>query len=220
MVVTLPLPPSITSLFNKELVLYLQWIAFWTFAALLIVPWLFCVYQLVTHDVGRQKRIKEILNEDTAPKTVVVMPVHNERPSSLMRAVNSIVHCDYPGACIHIFLSFDGSDAQNADYLGLVDQLGIPKVKGDHPESIDVVYQNVRVTVSRFLHGGKRYCQKQTFKLIDKIYAEYLEYNDDLFILFIDSDCILDKVCLQNFLYDMVCFPLSRSSDSNEANNS
>ncbi|KAH8759365.1 chitin synthase-domain-containing protein [Diaporthe sp. PMI_573] len=31
--------------------------------------------------------------------------------------------------------------------------------------------------------------------------------NDNLFILFIDSDCILDRMCLQNFLYDMEFSP-------------
>jgi len=63
-----------------------------------------------------------------------------------------------------------------------------------YPTSIDVTYRSCRVTVSRFPHGGKRHCQKRTFKLIDKVYTEYLKVNDNLFVLFIDSDCILDKV--------------------------
>ena len=49
--------------------------------------------------------------------------------------------------------------------------------------------------------------QKQTYKLIDRIYARYLMRHDDLFVLFIDSDCILDKLCLQNFMYDMELKP-------------
>lgn len=49
--------------------------------------------------------------------------------------------------------------------------------------------------------------QKRTFKLIDKTYAEYLRRNDNLFLLFIDSDCILDKVCIQNFMYEMELKP-------------
>jgi chitin synthase len=49
-----------------------------------------------------------------------------------------------------------------------------------------------------------------TFKLIDKVYQEYLRRNDNLFILFIDSDCILDRVCLQNFVYDMELSPGNR----------
>jgi chitin synthase len=72
---------------------------------------------------------------------------------------------------------------------------------------MDVIYKSARITVSRFPHGGKRHCQKQTFKLIDRIYTHYLSRHDDLFVLFIDSDCILDKVCLQNFMYDMELKP-------------
>jgi len=46
--------------------------------------------------------------------------------------------------------------------------------------------------------------------LIDKVYAEYLRRNDNLFMLFIDSDCILDKVCIQNFMYEMELKPGSK----------
>lgn len=70
-----------------------------------------------------------------------------------------------------------------------------------------MTYKAARVTVSRFAHGGKRHCQKATFRLIDGVYAEYLRRNDNLFILFIDSDCMLDSVCLQNFVYDMELSP-------------
>ncbi|KAF4971855.1 hypothetical protein FSARC_1458 [Fusarium sarcochroum] len=76
-----------------------------------------------------------------------------------------------------------------------------------YPKTIDVTYRSARVTISRFEHGGKRNCQKLTFKLIDLVYEQYLKRNDNLFILFIDSDCILDKVCLQNFVYDMELSP-------------
>ena len=43
-----------------------------------------------------------------------------------------------------------------------------------------------------------------TFRLIDKVYHEYLKRNDNLLILLIDFDCILDRVYLQNFLFDML----------------
>lgn len=39
------------------------------------------------------------------------------------------------------------------------------------------------------------------------MYAEYLRRNDNLFLLFIDSDCILDRVCIQNFVYEMELKP-------------
>ena len=206
MLVTLPLPAQVTQHFPESMVSFLQWFAFWAFAGLLTIPWLFCVYQLVINDIGRNKRIKTLLDEDSAPKTVIVMPVYKEHPDVLLTAIDSVVDCDYPPSCLHVFLSFDG-DEENELYLKTLENLGIPLTLETYPRSIDVNYRDARVTVSRFVHGGKRKCQKSTFKLIDKIYTDYLKRNDNLFILFIDSDCILDKVCIQNFMYEMELKP-------------
>lgn len=206
MVVTLPLPSQIVSYWPDEMVDFLMWFAFWSFAGLLTVPWLFCVYQLVTHQLGRTKRIKQLLDEDSAPKVVIVMPCYKEEPDVLITAINSVVDCDYPPSCIHVFLSFDG-DQEDELYLTAIERLGVPLTLETYPKSIDVAYKDARITVSRFPHGGKRNCQKATYKLIDRVYSEYLKMNDNLFILFIDSDCILDRMCLQNFLYDMEFSP-------------
>lgn len=210
LVVTLPLPGLITKHFPHTFVAFLQWFAFWSFSALLTIPWLLCIYQLVTNSLGRTRKIKHILDEIAAPKVVIVMPCYKEEPEILLRTVNSLVTCDYPQACLHIFLSFDG-DQEDELYLNTIEQLGVPLVRrSGYPTSIDVSYRSTRVTISRFSHGGKRHCQKYTFKLIDKIYAEYLKVNDNLFVLFIDSDCILDRVCIQNFMYEMELKPGSK----------
>lgn len=206
MVVTLPLPHQVTRYWPESAVSGLQWFAFWSFAVLLTVPWLFCIYQLVTNQLGRTKRIKLVLDDVTAPKVVIVMPCYREEPEVLVTAINSVVDCDYPAACIHVFLSFDG-DQQDELYLNTIANLGVPETGVPYPKSIDVMYKSARITVSRFRHGGKRHCQKMTFRLIDKVYERYLKRNDNLFILFIDSDCILDRVCLQNFIYDMELSP-------------
>lgn len=206
MVVTLPLPYAITRTFPPRLVWFLQWFAFWTFAALLIIPWLVCVYRLVTNSLGRKKRIKQILDVRSAPKTVIVMPVYKEEPPVLIKAIDSVVDCDYPTECIHVFLSFDGDQVDEL-YLKMVEHLGVPINLKSYPQSIDVTYKSSRITISRFKHGGKRNCQRQTFRLIDKVYENYLKRNDDLFLLFIDSDCILDRFCLQNFMWDMELKP-------------
>ncbi|KAF5659341.1 chitin synthase [Fusarium heterosporum] len=206
MVVTLPLPDRVTEIWPDDMVSFLQWFAFWAFAILLTVPWLFCIYQVVTKELGRTKRMKQVLDDIIAPKVVIVMPCYREEPEILVKAINSVVDCDYPPACIHVFLSFDG-DEEDDLYLNTIDQLGVTLKTKSYPKSIDVTYRSARVTVSRFPHGGKRHCQKSTFKLIDRVYREYLKRNDNLFILFIDSDCILDKVCLQNFVYDMELSP-------------
>jgi chitin synthase len=209
MIVTLPLPATITQYFPETLVSTLRWFAFWTFAGLLVVPWLLCVYRLATTSLGRTKSINHVLDERTAPKIVVVMPVYKEEPDVLLTAINSVVDCEYPSSCIHVFLSFDGDQIDEL-YLKTVGRLGVPLSLEEIPMSIDVVYNGARMTISRFPHGGKRKCQKATFKLIDKIYTNYVARNDDLFILFIDSDCILDKVCIQNFLYEMELKPGSK----------
>ena len=206
MVVTLPLPTEVTQYFPESMVSFLQWFGFWSFAVLLTVPWLFCVFQLVTHQLGRTKRIKEVLDEQSAPKVVIVMPCYKEDPDILVTAIDSVVDCDYPPSCIHVFVSFDG-DQEDELYLNTIEKLGVPLSLDTYPKSIDVTYRTARITVSRFPHGGKRHCQKATFKLIDRVYTEYLKRNDNLFILFIDSDCILDRVCLQNFVYDMELSP-------------
>ncbi|OKL64376.1 Chitin synthase D [Talaromyces atroroseus] len=206
MVVTLPLPLVITRHFPWPMVYFLQWFAFYTFSIILLVPWVLCMYRLVTNEIGRSNRVKEVLHESNTPKVVVVMPVYNEEPGVLIKAIDSVVGSDYPSSCLHVFLSFDGEPTERLWKL-VATQLGIPVSAKKKNQSIDVIYNSVRVTVSRFPHGGKRHCQKRTFRLIDRIYVDYLAYNDDLFILFIDSDCILDKVCIQNFMYDMELKP-------------
>jgi len=184
---------------------WLQWFAFFTFAVLLTIPWLICAYRIVLYPVGRKKQINYLLN-DKAPKVMVVMPVYKEPPESLFKALDSVVTCEYPTSCLHVFMSFDGDDVDEL-YLQLLGRLGIPITLEKYPQSIDVLYNKVRVTVSRFPHGGKRHAQKATFRLIEKIYQRYIARKDDLFILFIDSDCILDKVCIQNFMYEMELKP-------------
>lgn len=209
MIVTLPLPSQVSRHFPPRAVYFFQWFAFWSFSILLIGPWLMCVYRLVTSSLGRRKRVKNVLDERTAPKTVVVMPAYKEEPDVLIKAIDSVVDCDYPAGCIHVFLSYDGGGVDEP-YLQVIQHLGIPVSLQEYPSNIDVVYKGARVTVSRFPHGGKRKCQKNTFKLIDNVYAKYIKQHDDLFVLFIDSDCILDRVCLQNFMYDMELKPGSK----------
>ena len=137
MIVTLPLPPQITQYFPQPLVSFLSWFAFWTFACLLTIPWLFCVFQLITHNLGRQRRIKTVLDEVSAPKTVIVMPCYKEDPEVLLTAINSVVDCDYPASCIHVFLSFDG-DQEDELYLKTIENLGVPLTLRSYPKSIDV----------------------------------------------------------------------------------
>lgn len=68
MAVTLPLPSQVVRYFPAKMIDALQWFAFWAFACLLTVPWLLCVYQLVTHNVGRSRKISSVLDAASAPK--------------------------------------------------------------------------------------------------------------------------------------------------------
>ena len=137
------------------------------------------------------------------------MPCYKEEPEVLLRTVDSIVDCDYPPSCLHIFLSFDGQQEDEL-FLNTIENLGVPITLEKYPRSIDVVYRRCRVTVSRWHHRGKRHTQKKTYELINKVYAEYLRRNDNLFLLFIDSDCVLDRLCIQNFMYEMELKPASK----------
>ncbi|KAK7207404.1 chitin synthase D [Myxozyma melibiosi] len=219
MAVTVPLPRQLTGYIPDSFVDPLQLFACVAFSILLGVPWLLCIYHLLRHSIGPKQRlvslhppfsnssltpprIKEELTAATAPKVVVVMPCYHEIPEVLMTAINSACDADYPKSCLHLYVSFDGADIDDL-YLSTLSSLGIALPLKTYPVSIDLVYRGVRITVSRFVHGGKRHCQKKSFRLIDKMYSSYLTTRDDLFILFIDSDIILDKFCVQNFIYEM-----------------
>ncbi|KZF23365.1 glycosyltransferase family 2 protein [Xylona heveae TC161] len=188
------------------MVWFFQWFAFWTFAALLMLPWMLAVYSHVIHSLGRKKLANIVLNEHTAPKVIIFMPCYNEQLDVLLTAIDSIVECDYPTPCLHIFLSFDGEQEKDS-YAKTLERLDIPASISKYPGAIDIVRNGVRITVSKFPHGGKRHCQKLTFQLAEKMYGEYAAQRDDLFVLFIDSDCILNDVCIQNFMYEMELKP-------------
>lgn len=206
MILTLPLPSHIVQLWPANLVIVLQWIAFGSFAVALSIPWLFCIYQLATTQISPRKRFGELFNDAAVPRVVVVMPCYKEEKDVLIQAVDSVTDCDYPPACLHLFLSFDG-DQQDELYMNTISHMGVPLDKESYPTNIDITYKSVRVTVSRFSHGGKRHCQKETFQVVDQVYRSYIPSRDNIFILFIDSDCVLDAICIQNFIYGMELSP-------------
>ena len=197
LIISLPLANHLTNTLPSSVITGFQSFAFACLSAALAIPWLICIYQLIIHNLGRPKAVEFLVDDHSAPKVVVIMPCYKEMPDLLLRTVNSIVESEYPKSCIHVFLSFDGEDEDRL-YLETIEQLGVPLVRNSgFPISIDVLFKEVRITISRFEHGGKRHCQKRTFKLVSKIYGQYMSVNDDIFVLLIDSDCILDKYCIQ-----------------------
>ncbi|KAK6525928.1 hypothetical protein TWF281_010971 [Arthrobotrys megalospora] len=206
LIVSIPLPASLRARLPDYWASLLELIAFYAFVVLLLFPACIIIYNIFNKDVGRKARYASLLTDD-APKVIIIMPCYNEAAENVMKCINSIAGQDYPMTCIHICLSFD-SDEISPEYLEVLTRLGVPTLrKNRYPSSIDVRYQGTRVTVSRYKHGGKRHTQKKTFQMIDRLYEKYLERRDDVYLLFIDSDCVLDRYCVQNFMYEMDFLP-------------
>ena len=111
MIVILPLPPPMLIDVPSTAIYGLQWTAFWVLATVLVVPWLLCLYQLITNSVGRGLLVEHVFVADLAPKVIVVMPCYKETPTILLRTIDSLVDCDYPSSCVHVFISFDGDNS-------------------------------------------------------------------------------------------------------------
>ena len=167
------------------------------------------------------KKIKLKLDKVT-PMVVILMPIYNEEPNALFRAVESAVRCDYPSSKKHIFLSFD-EEKETALYFALLKKLKIlskdvtkeiqqglaayelelrKRDSESHikifPPQLEWMVEGVRVTVCRFPHEGKSPTQGKSFKLTNTIYREKEAGNT--FILFIDSDIILHDNPVHNFV--------------------
>ncbi|KAK6507730.1 hypothetical protein TWF481_006152 [Arthrobotrys musiformis] len=213
LIVSIPLPASLRARFPVSWSNVLDLVAFYAFIVLLLVPAFMTIYNVFNRKIGRKSRYNTLLTDD-APKVIVIMPCYNESAENVMKCINSVIQQEYPMTCIHICLSFDSDDV-GADYLEVLNQLGVPVIrKSKYPVSIDVRYGGSRVTVSRYKHGGKRHTQKKTFQMIDRLYEKYLKLQDDVYLLFIDSDCILDQFCVQNFMYEMDFLPKRRKEQS------
>ncbi|KAF3316822.1 hypothetical protein TWF173_001485 [Orbilia oligospora] len=211
LIVSVPLPASIRAGLPDTWAPLLQLVAFYAFVVLLLFPGGIIIYNMFNKQVGRKARYANLLTDDS-PKVVIIMPCYNESTENVMKCIDSITNQEYPMTCLHICLSFD-SDEISPEYLEVLTRLGVPGIrKSKYPISIDVRYQGTRVTVSRYKHGGKRHTQKKTFQMVDRLYEKYLERQDDVYLLFIDSDCVLDKYCIQNFMYDMNFLPKKKKS--------
>ncbi|KAJ6258269.1 Chitin synthase [Drechslerella dactyloides] len=210
LIVSIPLPAALRARLPDSWATLLELIAFYAFVVLLLFPASIIIFNMFNRTIGRKALYASLLTDD-APKIAIIMPCYNELAENVMKCINSIAGQDYPMSCLHVCLSFD-SDEVNKEYLEVLNRLGVPTVrKNKYPVSIDVRFQGMRVTVSRYKHGGKRHTQKKTFQMIDKLYEKYLERRDDVYLLFIDSDCVLDRYCVQNFMYDMDFIPRQKN---------
>ena len=76
--------------------------------------------------------------------------------------------------------------------------MNISSVQCDQqPVTISVTVEGMRVTVSTFVHAGKRLTQSQTYNLIRDAYAGM---GANAYVLSMDSDVYLDPDCIQNVI--------------------
>jgi len=134
-------------------------------------------------------------------------------PQVLLAATISVCESKYPKQRLHIYLSFD-DDAISPLYLKTLQNLQVPSIPdNNYPYTMDIQFRGVRFTLSRFPHSGKRLTQRSTFDLIEQHYVKEIAYvmetpfymqKDPIFLLFLDSDIILDSLAIQEFVLHMM----------------
>ncbi|KAJ3124971.1 hypothetical protein HK098_000691 [Nowakowskiella sp. JEL0407] len=69
----------------------------------------------------------------------------------------------------------------------------------DIPTQITVTFEGLCVTICRFPHNGKRATQAKTFKMMNKMYGGKGSNTERTFVLYIDSDIILETNAIYEF---------------------
>jgi cellulose synthase/poly-beta-1,6-N-acetylglucosamine synthase-like glycosyltransferase len=128
------------------------------------------------------------------------MPIYNEKPASLIEAVQSIIDVVYPKESIVVYLSFD-SEEESPLFMCLMEFLtNKPFPMGGYPRRTVITHANIIFVINRFSHGGKRNVQAMTYK---EIVDTYKGMERGIFVILIDSDIILYPDCLLEFLHAM-----------------
>ncbi|KAI8810570.1 chitin synthase-domain-containing protein [Cladochytrium replicatum] len=214
-IVNLPIPYS-GSVLPQDLTDWSLWVTGGIYMALIVLPVLASIVTMIrgTTRVGN----KLVFNPDAAPMVVGIVPVYNELPVLLLAAIRTFAASKYPKTRLHLIVAFD-DDRETPLYLETIKSLD-PNIvahyslKGEgvptYPPELEFNVDNVRITVCRFPHGGKRLTQSQAFVVLEKHYfgpypttAEIIPPNN-LMVLFIDSDIVLDELAVANFVEDMV----------------
>lgn len=133
----------------------------------------------------------------------IIMPIYNENPDALLKTITSVINLDYPKHLIHLYLSFD----EGIPEQGKSNSEGCKKLMEHYSINIfnkdyrtDLIDSNIQISFCRFNHGGKKSAQYSAFKEIEKDHVNLIES----LIFFIDSDVILHKDSLNQFIYYMV----------------
>ncbi|KAJ9088875.1 hypothetical protein DSO57_1018710 [Entomophthora muscae] len=149
---------------------------------------------------------------------VVMMPIYNEEPKPLFRAVESAIRSDYPSDKLHLVLAFD-DETESALYWELLKRLRVLnrevhqqwKMEAENepdmflfPPRLELTVEGVRVTICRFPHEGKSATQGKGFRIVNEMYSSQA---DSTFLMYIDSDVILHDNAVYNFVSTLVSHP-------------
>jgi chitin synthase len=138
-----------------------------------------------------------MLKKYTEKRVNIIMPIYNETPTSLHRAIDSILNTDYPKQQLHLYLSFDEGvlDYNSKAFINLLERYDLDIT--DKRERIDIDIEGVLISICRFDHGGKKSAQFGGFKMMENDNRSLL----DSLVFFVDSDIILKHDALSNFTY-------------------
>ncbi|KAJ9064823.1 hypothetical protein DSO57_1026314 [Entomophthora muscae] len=188
-------------------------------------PVLACLYFVIKFGFGGEKLKAGIKNKDgEEPMVVIMMPIYNEEPVPLFRAVESAIRSDYPSHKLHVLLAFD-DEKESPLYWSLLKRLKILNKNvhqqwrneiesaGDDggmflfPPRLELMVEGVRLTICRFPHEGKSATQGKGFQIVNEIYGQNEAILDNTYLMFIDSDVILHDNAVYNFASTLVSKP-------------
>lgn len=127
----------------------------------------------------------------------IVMPIYNETPEALWKAIESVKALDYDLDKIHLYLAFD-DDKQPDAFKYAMEKWG--KSIESAGEIVEVE-DSVRVSICRFPHGGKKSAQQGAYNLIKNGHSK--EELENSLLFFIDSDIQLKSDALWQFVRHM-----------------
>ena len=166
----------------------------WTNLILAGFPLLASVYSALVNSYISKEKLQQSATKDI----FIIMPIYNENPKSLYKAIQSVQELQYDLKRIHLFLAFDDDQYPDA-YNYLIEQYELQEQKEKKIIIIDI--EGLKIYICRFKHGGKKSAQHGAFQLIEQFNSESL--LKDSLIFLIDSDIQLKSDSLMQFTYYM-----------------
>ncbi|KAJ3043964.1 hypothetical protein HDV00_003491 [Rhizophlyctis rosea] len=172
----------------------------------------------------------------TVPLVVVVVPVFNELPQTLLGTIDSIMQSKHPKPRLHVILAFDDDSLsplyihtmRNVGYAPALDEKedGYLINPENYPPTIDITYRDTNLTICRFPHGGKRQTQSRAFEVAETRHANKdrfaqpnlptttpphrsstLTRPQDYLFLFLDSDVTITPQTIPTFTQNFISTP-------------